>query len=355
MKKNLQFLQKIFSGSIERNEKEAILESLAEGVVVVDGQMNICCINSSGSKMIGIPRRQLIGKKFPESHELPLLKKCRLLLESCQKKSCALTDSISIGENKKFYLDLIAEPKSNGAILILQDKSSHYKILEMGKDFVANASHELRTPITIIKGFAETLQDLPELPRDMVIDITEKIVRNCQRMDSLVKNLLTLADLENLPDSRFQECDLVVLAETCREVILSVYENAETIIEKSDESIVIAADADILELAIMNLLDNAAKYSNPPAHISMRIQQHGDEVILCITDQGIGIPPADLEHIFERFYTVDKARSRRLGGAGLGLSIVRTIIEKHQGTISVTSEVGKGTTFSIRLPIQHQF
>lgn len=355
MKKKFQFLQKIFSGSIERKEKEAILEFLSEGVIVVDGQMNICCINSSGSKMIGIPRRQLVGKKFPEINALPLMQKCHLILKSCQEKSCALTDSILIEENKKFYLDLIAEPQPNGAILILQDKSSHYKILEMGKDFVANASHELRTPITIIKGFAETLQDLPELPRDMVVDITEKIVRNCERMDSLVKNLLTLADLENLPDSRFQECDLVALAEACCEVIVSVYENAETTIEKSDESILIAADADILELAIMNLLDNAAKYSNPPARISIKIQQKSSEVILWISDQGIGIPPADLEHIFERFYTVDKARSRRLGGAGLGLSIVRTIIEKHQGTISVTSEVGKGATFSICLPIQHQF
>jgi signal transduction histidine kinase len=228
------------------------------------------------------------------------------------------------------------------------------KVLEMGKDFAANASHELRTPITIIRGFAETLQDLPELPRDMVVDIIEKIVRNCQRMDTLVKNLLTLADLENLPDSRFKECDLVVLAETCRQVVLVVYETAQTTIEKNSESITIAADPDILELAIINLLDNAAKYSNPPAKITIKLEQEGDEACISISDQGIGIPPADLEHIFERFYTVDKARSRRLGGAGLGLSIVRTIVEKHHGTISVTSMVGIGTTFFIRLPIHRQ-
>ncbi len=344
----------------ERNEKEAILESLGEGVIAVDAEMNVRYINFTGSKMIGIPRRQILGKRFPdESDSLhsQLLEKCRILLKSCQEKLNILTDSISVGESKKIYLDLIAAPKAqrNGAILVLQDKSSHYKVLEMGKDFVANASHELRTPITIIKGFAETLQDLPELPRDMVVDITEKIVRNCQRMDNLVKNLLTLADLENLPDSRFQECDLVALAEACRQVVLAVYEDAQIVIEKSHETIVVAADPDILELAIINLLDNAAKYSNPPAQITIRLVNEGEEASISISDQGIGIPPADLEHIFERFYTVDKARSRRLGGAGLGLSIVRTIIEKHHGTISVTSIAGKGTTFSIRLPMQHPF
>lgn len=341
----------------ERNEKEAILESLGEGVIAVDAEMNVRYLNFIGSKMLGIPRRQLLGKPFPLLPSSQLLEKCRHMLETCQEKLNVLTDSISLGDTKKMYLDLIAVPKAqrNGAILVLQDKSSHYKVLEMGKDFVANASHELRTPITIIKGFAETLQDLPELPRDMVIDITEKIVRNCQRMDTLVKNLLILADLENLPDTRFQECDLITLAETCRQAVCSIYESAQINIEKNKESIVVAADPDILELAIINLLDNAAKYSNPPAQITIQCIQERDEAKMVISDKGIGIPPADLEHIFERFYTVDKARSRRLGGAGLGLSIVRTIIERHHGTISVTSTVGVGTTFTICLPLHHRF
>lgn len=335
----------------ERNEKEAILESLGEGVIAVDAEMNVRSVNFIGSRMVGKSRRQLIGKPFPVDSEL--LKACRFLLTSAQEKLSVLTDSIFLSDAKKIYLELIAAPKMQhtGAILVLQDKSSHHKVLEMGKDFVANASHELRTPITIIKGFAETLEDLPELPRDMVVDITEKIVRNCQRMDTLVKNLLTLADLENLPDSRFQECDLVVLSETCRQVVLAVYQNAHIAIEKGSETLLVSADPDILELAIINLLDNAAKYSHHDAQITIKLEQDLDEAVITISDKGIGIPTADLEHIFERFYTVDKARSRRLGGAGLGLSIVKTIIEKHHGTIKVASRVGEGTTFTIRLPI----
>jgi two-component system phosphate regulon sensor histidine kinase PhoR len=339
----------------ERNEKEAILESLGEGVVAVDSSLNIRYVNFIGSKMLGIPKRYLLGKPFPtltDKPSVPLLDKCRSLLEICQEKSSILTDSISLGESKKIYLDLIAAPKEggNGAIIVLQDKSSHYRVLEMGKDFVANASHELRTPITIIRGFAETLQDMPELPPEMLSDIIEKIVRNCQRMDNLVKSLLTLADIENLPLSRFQECDLIALAENCRQFVLAVYEHAQIAIEKIKESVTVFADPDILELAIINLMDNAAKYSHPPAQITVTIDQQGEEACIAIRDQGIGIPAQDLEHIFDRFYTVNKAHSRRLGGAGLGLSIVKTIIEKHEGTIAVTSILGKGTTFTISLP-----
>lgn len=341
----------------ERSEKEAILESIGEGVIAVDAQMQVRTINTAGAKMLGASRRACVGKPFPHTERIAfsaLLEKCSSLLTACQFKGCVLTDTISLTEGKRTYLDLIAAPKAehNGAIIVLQDKSSHHRVLEMGKDFVANASHELRTPITIIKGFAETMLDLPELPLEMITDMTEKIVRNCQRMDTLVKNLLTLADLDNLPESRFQGCDLITLAETCRQVVLSVYENASIRIDRTNEPITVHADPDILELAIINLLDNAAKYSVGPAQICLKIEQQAEEVKIVVSDRGIGIPPADLEHIFERFYTVDKARSRRLGGAGLGLSIVRTIIEKHYGSISVSSILGAGTTFTILLPLE---
>jgi signal transduction histidine kinase len=339
----------------ERNEKEAILESLVEGVIAVDGTGTIRYVNFIGSKMVGIPKRHLIGKLFPDGKDQPradLLKKCLHLLNASQEQNTILTDSIALGDGQKVYLDLIAAPKpyQSGAIIVLQDKSSHYRVIEMGKDFVANASHELRTPITIIKGFAETLQDIPDISPDMLRDITEKIVRNCQRMDTLVKNLLTLADIDNVPENRFQECDIASLVENCRHMLVSVYPDAAVEILKEKEHVMAPVDPDLLELAIMNLLDNAAKYSKPPVKIVVRVGETADEAKISITDEGIGIPEEDIDHIFDRFYTVDKAHSRRLGGAGLGLSIVKTIIEKHEGTITVSSIIGKGTTFTIQLP-----
>ncbi len=341
----------------ERNEKEAILESLGEGVLAVDAQMHVRYVNFIGSKMLGIPKRHLIHRPFSailDSPVSPLLEKCQHLLHLSQEKGVVVTDSIALGDGRKRYLDLIAAPKTrgSGAIIVLQDKSSHYKVLEMGKDFVANASHELRTPITIIKGFAETLQDMPELSKEMIADITEKIVRNCERMDNLVKNLLTLADIENLPETRFTRFDLVLLLESCLHTLHAVHPDAIATIEKSNPEIWIAGDPDLLELALMNLLHNAVKYSHPPARIAIQLEERLDEVKIAIRDQGIGIPQGDMEHIFERFYTVNKAHSRRLGGAGLGLSIVKTIIEKHDGTISVQSTVSVGTTFTILLPVE---
>src|SRR5207302_185309 len=140
---------------------------------------------------------------------------------------------------------------------------------------------------------------------------------NCQRMDTLVKNLLTLADIENISETRFKSCNLIALMDNCHHLLLSIYPDVQMEIEKNHEEISVSADADLLELAIVNLFDNAVKYSHPPAHIFVDLDQDRDEVKISITDQGIGIPPADLEHVFERFYTVNKAHSRRLGGAGL--------------------------------------
>ncbi len=340
----------------ERNEKEAILESLGEGVIAVDASSKVTYVNYMGSKMLVIPRRSLLMQPFPHTFEKAnelLLSRCADLLNRCQAQNAILTDSVSFGVDRKTYIDLIAAPKAkgSGAIIVLQDKTSYYKVIEVGKDFIANASHELRTPVTIIKGFAETLQDFPNMSNEMFSDIIEKIMRNCQRMENLIKNLLTLADLENIPETRFKECDLVALLENCCHMLTSVYPNAQINIHKNEEIINVFADFDILELAFMNLLDNAAKYSPPPAQISITIEDLSDEQIkVTISDSGIGISPQDLEHIFERFYTADKAHSRKLGGAGLGLSIVKTIIEKHDGMIAAESTLGRGTSFIIVLP-----
>lgn len=343
----------------ERDEKEAILESLGEGVVAVDAAMKIQYINFIGSKMLGIPRRQLQGQLLSEViHRIkrPLLERALELLQMCQEKGEIISDSLTLGDGRKAHLNLIAAPKANrkGAIIVLQDDTDHYRILEMGKDFVANASHELRTPITIIRGFAETLQDIPDITSEMLQDIVEKILRNCQRMDNLVRNLLTLADIENLPLSNLRACNLIALVEECRQRLITVHPEVEMEVQIDREEIPLVVVPDLIELAISNLLENAVKYSKPPAKIRIEVHTEEDEVKIVIADSGIGIPAADVDHIFDRFYTVNKAHSRKLGGAGLGLSIVKTVIDKHDGSISVESEVGEGTRFTITLPLHQQ-
>jgi two-component system phosphate regulon sensor histidine kinase PhoR len=339
----------------ERNEKEAILESLIEGVIILDSTGIVRHMNHTAANMLAVPRRQLIGKSFlpHEDHpKIELFKRCYDICRLASEQGNVVTDSISMGEGEKIHLDLIAVPKlfRKGAMIILQDKSSQHKVVEMGKDFIANASHELRTPITIIKGFAETLQDLPSISPAMLSEVTEKIVRNCHRMDSLVKNLLILADIEYVPETRFQNCDIVALSDNCRHLLSTLSPASCIDIENSHEQIMVEADPDLLELALMNLLENGIKYSPATAHLTVYLKEQVGEVLIAIQDRGIGIPKDDLPHIFERFYTVNKAHSRRLGGAGLGLSIVKTIIEKHEGAISVASVIGQGTTFTILIP-----
>jgi signal transduction histidine kinase len=222
----------------------------------------------------------------------------------------------------------------------------------MRKDFIANASHELKTPITIIRGFAETLHDNPALPVETTQGITETIVNNCERMAALIKDLLQLADIENLPHSSLQDVYLVDSVQSCYDTLLSVYPDANMILEEEgvgNHKIIGAPD--LIEMAIINLFTNAAKYCNGPSTMVVKIKEEQGKITLSFADNGIGIPAQDLDSIFYRFYTVDKAHSRKLGGTGLGLSIVKTIIEKHHGTISVESTVGVGTTFTIVFPV----
>lgn len=339
----------------QRRETEGILESLSEGVIALNPLGRISFTNKIACQMLGISHEEIMGQTLAEikTKKIDLTQKGHALVLHVLQTSEPIVQTWTQPSGTRLHLNLIAAPlaNQNGAILVLQDATSDYKVLEMGKDFIANASHELRTPITVIRGFAETLQDLPHLSQEMLQEITDKIVRTCGRLDKLVKSLLTLSDIENLSPASFQCVNLVHLIENCKHFFLTAHPGVQIHLQSSISQVSISADPDLLELAITNLLDNAVKYSPTPARIEMKVQQQAGEVSIEIQDRGIGIPVQDIPHIFDRFYTVDKARSRKSGGAGLGLSIVKTIIEKHRGRISVTSEIGKGSQFTILLPL----
>ena len=337
-----------------KNEKSAILESLIEGVVAVDKYLNVIYMNKTAEIFWGVTNKELVGKSFSRAQQPA----CEELIHKAQKEQQPVVLVLKPDRKQKRFIDAVAVPRGieGGAILVLQDKTSLHKVVELGRDFVANASHELKTPITIIRGFAETLHDHPELSREVYREITEKIVSNCERMSTLIKNLLTLAAVdEGLPRSRLQECDLLDLIEQAIQTILVVHPDAQLHLGTSGAGpFHLMADSDLVLQAILNLLDNAVKYSKSPAQVSVDVSRGATEIFIRIADKGIGIPQEDLDRIFERFYAVDKSHSRSLGGSGLGLSIVERIIEKHQGNIAVESEVGKGTTFRISLPIREE-
>lgn len=333
----------------ERNEKEAILESLDEGVIAVDHQMRILYVNDMALTLLKKEKQQLLYQNFDVVEQADFYD----LLERCQRQGTSCELNTTIGEHRKYYLSVIATPRGSdkGAILVLQDKSSDYRMIEMRKDFVANASHELKTPITIIQGFAETLHDNPDLPKETNIEITSRITQNCQRMTKIITNLLTLADIENLPKSKLQNCDLIALIEESQKEVLSLYPKARIEIKTSCASTKIVADPDLLAVALRNLIDNAAKYSKEDALIVITLEDQDPNIKIMIQDFGIGIAQEHLESVFQRFYTIQKVSHSK--SSGLGLSIVKTIIEKHFGSISLSSEPNKGSTFSILLPKTH--
>jgi signal transduction histidine kinase len=334
----------------ERNEKEAILESLSEGVIAVDHQFLVSYANQKALSFLDLPAT-IIGTSLPSS----LNPKYQRLLEKCCQARTLVVDEIEIRRpNERRYINLVATPRASGggAILVLHDTSVQHRMLEMRTAFIANASHELKTPITVIRGFAETLNDNADLPRETLKAGTQRIVDNCGRMTSIIKNLLTLADIENLPSFRIASHDLVELIHTCITTTKSLRPEATiAFCHEPGVSFEVEIDASLIEMAISNLLDNAAKYSRGPADIAITLTQQPGWVSIAIKDRGIGIPEADLENIFQRFYRVDKAHSAKLGGSGLGLSIVETIIQKHCGKIEVRSELGQGSTFTVFLPI----
>ena len=331
----------------ERNEREAILESLTDGVIAVDSALTVSYANNTALKYLGTTS-EIVGDKFPET----LSPECFRLLEKCCQNKTLVVDELEV-KREGLHLSIMATPRQydGGALLVFHDKSQQYRMLEMRKAFIANASHELKTPITVIRGFAETLYDHTDLPQETISKITERIMDNCKKMTLIIKNLLTIADIENLPSFRVVSCSLIDLVTGCMKTAQSIWADAQIELVKDEkDSFKVEVDSGLLEVAVANLLDNAAKYSEGPASIQLRLGRRGQYVAIEVEDRGIGIPHNELENVFQRFYRVNKARSSKTSGSGLGLSIVETIVHKHLGRIEVRSEVGKGSAFTILIP-----
>jgi two-component system, OmpR family, phosphate regulon sensor histidine kinase PhoR len=334
--------------SDEKNENAEILDSLIEGVITLNSNNLITYLNFMAEKMLQDNKSNLINKSLYHLKMPPyFIEHCQNLAKNAQEKNKVVKAAIILEEKTKIFLDVIAIPKkqNQGALLILQDRTSDNKMLQMGKDFIANASHELKTPLTIIRGYAETLEDV-ELPPEMVFEIITKIRKTSQRLEKIIFDLLKLAEVENLQNSHFLKCDLKQIVMNCKDMILLAKKDVKIEVLCLGEDFFIFAEEGLLELAIKNLLENGVKYSKE-VFITITLKKENDKIILAIQDKGIGIAENDLPFIFERFFTVNKTKKT---GTGLGLSIVKNIVEKHEGQIKVTSELGKGTTFELFLP-----
>lgn len=335
--------------SYERSEKEALLESMTDGVVALDRKLQVVYVNPALSNVFHAPTDNWIDHPFPEKEFAPIAQ----LLRQCQKKREVISEEVTLQRDIEITTDVLISPKvdASGYMMVARDRTAAAKLLEMRRSFVANASHELKTPITIIRGFAETLHDNIDLPKKIVSDITEKILRNCHRMEELIRSLLSLAAVEQFHAEDLYVCNLPALTQEALEELSDLSQNAQVTLHCNDpKNCQIQGKADLLNVVLVNLIENALKYSQEPKEIQIKIENTENEVTWEIQDNGIGIPKEDLPYIFERFYTVDKARSKKMGGYGLGLSLVRAIVRKLGGTIEVSSSLQEGSAFTLTFP-----
>lgn len=241
-----------------------------------------------------------------------------------------------------------------GIIIVFQDITEHHKLDNMRKEFVANVSHELKTPITTIKSYTETLMDYKEIDPDLSYKFLTVIDNECDRMTRIVRDLLQLSNLDyNKTEWKKVDC---LVKEFIEDIILKLEfsikeKNHQLILNIEDNLPNVVIDKDGIEQVILNVISNAIKYTPNGGHIEVSVINQDEHIVINVKDDGIGIPEEDRERIFERFYRVDKGRSRELGGTGLGLSIAKEIVEANGGQIKLKSEFGVGTEVKIILPI----
>lgn len=254
-----------------------------------------------------------------------------------------------ITHEKTFMCAGMFESSRKELVLLLRDMTNVSKVKQMKKDLVSNVSHELKTPLTVIGGFAMTLKDLEKDKKK--IHYLDVIYRNYKRLDDIVGQLISLSELEN--DKTYLKNDVDI-----KNILNFVFSMFEKILEKKqlaaylhleDAPLIIKGESFRLEQVFINLIDNAIKYTEKGW---VKISAYKDKgiVFVRIEDSGKGIPEKDISHVFDRFYTVDKSRSRAVGGTGLGLSIVRNVIQKHNASIDLKSSLGKGTTITLQFP-----
>jgi two-component system, OmpR family, phosphate regulon sensor histidine kinase PhoR len=346
----------------QHSQLQAVFTSMVEGVITVDIEERILDVNRSGALLLNVDPEKIRGKSIllamRNTHLQNFVKNA---LASAQPMEGEFSSRMGIdGKEKHFFANGVrlqdSQGRITGALIVINDVTNLRRLESIRRDFVANVSHELKTPITSIEGFAETLLDgALEEPED-ARRFVEIIGKQASRLHAIVEDLLALSRVEQEAKREeiiLQELPLSEILKAAIQTCSPRAEQEEMAIRLScPASVTARVNAALFEQAIVNLLDNAVKYSGHGSSIKVEAETREDEVLIRVCDNGVGIAAKDVARIFERFYRVDKARSAKLGGTGLGLSIVKHIVAAHHGHVAVESSLGKGSIFTIHLPVQ---
>ncbi|MGM9662281.1 MAG: ATP-binding protein, partial [Oscillospiraceae bacterium] len=331
----------------ERNKLDTLFLHMTDGVVAFDHAGAIIHCNPAAGQMLGRSTEgcdysALFGGVYPFDQMLSL-----------QRPNFA-EGQLTVGERTlELYLAPFSGDDDGGVMVVLHDVTEQHRNEERRKEFVANVSHELRTPLTNVRSYAETLRDSEDIPRDMACSFLDVIISESDRMTHIVQDLLTLSRLDSgRTEMNMARFDFnAAINSVVRAVELAARQHRHTLTVSCEELPLVTGDRGRLEQVMMNVLGNAIKYTPDGGEITVAARSDSDHIYLDVSDTGIGIPEADRERVFDRFYRVDKARSRESGGTGLGLSIAREIVERHNGKLCVVPKDGPGTTVRLTLPI----
>lgn len=343
----------------DRNKTLAILAGMVEGVVAVDREERVVHANAAAQAILGIDSKTALGRRIWEV--MRVVEVSDALGEAMRQNRVRVSEVRIPTPQKDQVIQLTATPLRNGsdhidgAVVVLHDVSELRQLESVRRDFVANISHELKTPLTAIRGLVETLIDDPSMERDTHDRFIEKIRDQSTRLGNLVSDLLTLSRLESGPGGlRFESMDLRdTVAESCR-TQLHAAETKRVALHSGlpDRPVTIEGDSEAMRELVDNLVSNAVKYTPSGGRVDVRLTTENGSAVLEVADTGIGIPPEEQSRVFERFYRVDKARSRQLGGTGLGLSIVKHVALAHGGSVSLKSASGRGSTFRVQVGLK---
>lgn len=336
--------------SMELMRREAVLATMTEGVVAVDAQLNLTFCNRSFMRTVGDHGMPEGVPLVRVSRDPALLRMLKEVIDSGKTLNQRLQLPGPDGRFFEVYAAPLANSTSRGALAILHDVTPQEHLERIKRDFIANVSHEFRTPLATIRGYAETLLDGGLEDRKNRRQFVEIIQANAVRLNNIAADLLVLSELE----SGRPEPGPIQLGEAVNSAVRAV----ETAARLKGLALRVGGIPDVqvrgyglrFEQALLNLLDNAVKFNRDNGEVRVDVQAANGRVEIAVSDTGIGIPAEDLSRIFERFYRVDKARSRSVGGTGLGLAIVKHAIEQMNGAVSVESQLGKGSKFIISLP-----
>lgn len=335
----------------------SILKSISNGILAIDIEGNILLINDEAKKMINCPKEVMVegrNMSFAIRNDI-ILKQIMMFMGSKENEKTVI--NLDDGRFFRIKLDPVYLQNNKsiviGSIVNIEDISERVRVENMRKDFVANVSHELKTPLTSISGFAETLKLNENIDKETRNRFLTIIDGEANRLKRLIEDILTLSFIENDKKEEKESINLYSVYRRVEDMLMisAKTKNIELVCE-ADESISIQANADYVKQIILNLVDNAIKYTPENGAVNVKIFTEKENAVIKVSDTGMGIPKEDQSRIFERFYRVDKARSREIGGTGLGLAITKHIVMNLGGTISVESELEKGSTFTVKIPIK---